>query len=160
MKNEERAELYGRRVFPSMTLNRRISTMAYIVWLVGEGLYTSVHQAWLKGPGVSGMENSIMYLVGSGLLVAFVHSYVGGTFAIYSFQLATLVHQTSLIALSIWKLAALNVDHDQIWLGFRSVLLWYCATGEASVAALQIGEMLSQTLVEDEASDNESDMSW
>jgi hypothetical protein len=160
MKNEERAEQYGRRVFPSMTLNRRISTMAYFVWLVGEGLYSSVHQARLKGSGVSGMEISIMYWVGSGLLVAFLHSYVGGTFAIYSFQLATLVHQTSLIALSIWKLANLNVDHDQIWLGFRSALLWYCATGEASVAALQIGEVLSQTLVEDKASDNELDISW
>src|ERR1700694_3806106 len=147
MKIEEIEEMNGRCVLPSMALRRRVSTMTYLVWLLVEGLLSIIHHVRMNESDVSGGESRLLYFVGAGLLIAFLQSYVGGSLAMYSFQLATLVHQISLIAIWLWKLSNPHEKGMTVWFGFRSAILLYCATGESGAAVLQIGQVLAHVLV-------------
>jgi serine/threonine protein kinase len=144
MKRDARAEVSGQRVLASMTMRQRISCITYLAWFLAEGAFSFLHQFPI-------------YFVGSGLLVAFLYSYVGGRFARYCFRVTTVVHQVSLTAISLWKLANHDMKASQIWPGFQAVILLYCATGEVSATVLEIGEVLSHVFVNEHA---EIEMDW
>src|SRR6202022_1867079 len=103
MKAEGRAEVYKQHILALMPLYRRVCAVIYVSWLSVEGFgaalyhFTSPQTLDSRVPGV---ESSVMYFVGFGLLLVLLHSYVGGQFAQYGFRLTTFVHQVTLTALS------------------------------------------------------------
>lgn len=93
---------------------------------------------------MSGIETPFMYFVGAGLFFVVLHSYVGRQRVRKAFRYIVLVHQTGLIALSLWKFVGCQEwGLQSSWSGFRGAVLYGCVIGEAGSFVLEIKDRVN-----------------
>jgi hypothetical protein len=145
MKAEGKAEIYEHDIMSLLPLRRRIAAVAYVAWLQVEGLFLLVSHiaSPLCNAGMLGVQTPMLYLVSSGIVFILLNSYLGRAWTRRGFQLITMVHQLSLISLSVWEFTCLKgTPHS--WSGFRGAILCSCAMGNIETAILGVGDALTE----------------
>lgn len=144
-QEEGRAEVYEKYDLSMMPTFHRVYMLIYVAWLISEGIISAVHKVTSsRTPALVayGMEHSFMYFIIAGLLLVLLHTYIGRRVPRYCFRFIIFVHQSTIVALSLWRYACATTM-DQAGPGFRVILLWFCVLGEAGAFGKEILDFLA-----------------
>ena len=128
----------------TLTLSRRVSGAAYLIWIMVEGIFRLGHYILGQFGKGAGPDVLLFYFLAPALTVMVLQSYMGQKTTEVSFRLTLILHQLSLVAYSLWLLLLQGDLTGDIAVhpGIRAPYLSLCTIPETSALLSELGVIL------------------